>query len=120
MDSTTTVEELKGQVRAFCEAREWDQFHGPKDLAIGVATEAGELLEHFRFMSDEQATERISDPDRRPAVADELADVLFFVLRFAQRFNFDLHSVLLDKIAKNNQRYPVEKARGRNLKHSDL
>lgn len=120
MDSTATVEELKSRVRAFCEAREWDQFHGPKDLAIGVVTEAGELLERFRFMSDKQAAQQVSDPDRRAAVEEELADVLFFVLRFAQRFNVDLHSALVNKIAKNDERYPIEKARGRNLKHSDL
>lgn len=119
MDSTVTVEELKSRVRVFCEAREWDQFHGPKDLAIGVATEAGELLEHFRFKNDEQAVNQVSDPERRIAVAEELADVFFFVLRFAQRFNIDLHSALVDKIAKNDERYPIEKARGSNLKHSD-
>ena len=120
MDSTATIDELKNRVRAFCEARDWDQFHGPKDLAIGVATEASELLEHFRFMNDDEASSRLTEPERRQAIEEELADVLFFILRFAQRFDIDLDSALDRKIKKNDQRYPVEKARGSNLKHDEL
>jgi len=120
MDSTATIDSLKDRVRAFCEARDWDQFHGPKDLAIGVATEASELLEHFRFMNDEEASSRLAEPERRQAIEEELADVLFFILRFAQRFNVDLDTALDHKIKKNDDRYPVDKARGRNLKHDEL
>ena len=120
MDSTATIDALKDRVRAFCEARDWDQFHGPKDLAIGVATEASELLEHFRFMNDEEASSRLAEPERRQAIEEELADVLFFILRFAQRFNVDLDTALDHKIKKNDDRYPVDKARGSNLKHNEL
>lgn len=77
-----SVHELKEKIRKFCEARDWDQFHGPKDLAIGVITEASELHEHFRFLSEEQALELLKDPQQKEEIEDELADVLFFCSAF--------------------------------------
>ena len=115
-----TIEDLKQKVKAFCEARDWDQYHGPKDLAIGVSTEAAELLEHFRFQSDEQSLALLNDPTIREEIEDELADVLFFVLRFAQRFDVDLTTALLRKIEKSARKYPVEKAKGKNTKYTKL
>ena len=112
--------DLSDIVRQFCEARDWDQYHGPKDLAIGVITEAAELLEHFRFQSDEQALELLQVKKTREEIEDELADVLFFLLRFSQRFNIDLTTALLRKIEKSDAKYPVEKAKGSNVKYSKL
>lgn len=119
MDSVT-LDKLKSIVQNFCEARDWDQFHGPKDLAIGVSTEAAELLEHFRFQSDEQALALVNDLLTREEIEDELADVLFFLLRFSQRFNIDLTNALLRKIEKSERKYPVEKAKGKNTKYTKL
>lgn len=115
-----TIQELIEEVKAFCEARDWDQFHGPKDLAIGVITEASELLEHFRFQSDEQSLELLKDPHVREEIEDELADVLFFVLRFSQRFDVDLEKALIRKLEKSERKYPVEKAKGKNTKYTKL
>ena len=115
-----TVSGLQGLVQGFCEARDWDQYHGAKDLAIGVATEAGELLAHFRFLSEEQVAALLADAAGREAVEEELADVLFFLLRFAQRFDVDLAAALERKLTKNGERYPVDKARGRNAKYTEL
>jgi len=115
-----SVEDLMATVRSFCEARDWDQFHTPKDLAIGLATEASELLEIFRFLSDEQSAAKLADPESRQAIENELADVLFFLLRFSQRFDIDLSEALATKMALNAKRYPVEKSRGKNLKSTDL
>jgi len=119
-DKTTRLEELKRRVQEFCEERDWDRYHGAKDLAIGVITEASELLEHFRFLSDQECTAALEDLDKRRAIEQELADVLFFLLRFAQRFEIDLSESLLAKLETNAERYPAEKARGRNVKYSDL
>ena len=116
----TNIEQLTQRVRTFCEERDWDQYHGPKDLAIGVITEASELLEHFRFQSEEQALALLQDPKQREDIEDELADVLFFVLRFAQRFDVDLEKALVRKIAKSERKYPVEKAKGSNRKYTKL
>ncbi|MEA5115940.1 MAG: nucleotide pyrophosphohydrolase [Geobacteraceae bacterium] len=117
---TISIEELVRKVKDFCEARDWDQFHGPKDLAIGVSTEAAELLEHFRFQSDEQALALLNDPKTKEEIEDEIADVLFFLIRFSQRFNIDLTNALLRKIDKSDKKYPVEKAKGKNTKYTKL
>lgn len=114
------IDELAGLVRNFCEQRDWDQYHGPKDLAIGIITEASELLEIFRFLSDEQALDLLNDPMKKAAVEDELADVFFFLLRFAQRFDIAIDQALLRKVAKNEKRYPVELSKGKNCKYSEL
>jgi len=120
VDRETTLDNVKTQVRTFCEARDWDQFHTPKDLAIGLATEASALLEIFRFLTDEQSAAKLDDPKSRQAIEHEFADVLFFLLRFAQRFDIDLSEALATKMALNAKRYPVEKSRGKNLKDTDL
>ena len=120
MDKSVSIVDLKNRVQKFCENREWDQFHGAKDLAIGVITEAAELLEHFRFLSDDQARRLLSSPRKRKEVEDELADILFFVLRFAQRFKIDLEESFRKKLKKNAAKYPLKKARGKNIKYTDL
>lgn len=117
---SNSIGELISLVKSFCEARDWDQFHGPKDLAIGVITEASELLEHFRFLSDEQAMALLNNPQHKEDIEDELADVLFFLLRFSQRFDIDLSQALVRKIAKSEKKYPVDKAKGSNKKYSKL
>jgi NTP pyrophosphatase (non-canonical NTP hydrolase) len=119
-DSKTTVEELKTHLQKFCEAREWDQFHSPKELAIGLITEASELLEHFRFQSDEQIKAMLKNPETRVKIADELADTFFFVLRFAQLHGFDLADAYFAKMDRNEKKYPADKARGSNKKYTEL
>ncbi|RIL06161.1 MAG: nucleotide pyrophosphohydrolase [Proteobacteria bacterium] len=112
----TSVQSLQDAIRAFCEARDWDRFHGAKDLAIGVATEAGELLEHFRFRSEDEVDALFRDPSARDEIAGEMADVAIFLLRMAQRYEIDLGRAVLDKLAVNAKRYPVETSRGSNRK----
>ena len=116
MDNETTLAELKNQIQEFCEARDWDQFHNAKDLSIGAITEASELLEHFRFQTDRQMDEILSNPDKRHAIGEELADVLFFLLRFSQRFEFDLSDCFADKMTKNAKKYPAQEFHGKNHK----
>ncbi len=120
MDSATTVEDLKERVQRFCEARDWDQFHTPKELAIGIVTEAAELLAHFRFQSEGETRAQLADPARREAIENEVADVLYFVLRLCQVLDIDVASALEHKMRLNEVRYPVERARGRNLKYTEL
>lgn len=116
MDEHTTIGSMKEMVRAFCEARDWDQFHNPKDLAIGISTEANELLDIFRFQSEAQMKEMMKDSAVRNHIQEELADTLFFILRFSQMNDIDLHSALVDKVGKNGQRYTIEKSKGKNVK----
>lgn len=118
MDRKTTIEELKEMVKEFCEARDWNQFHNPKDLAIGISTEANELLQIFRFKSEEDMRQLMSS-ERKDEIEEELADVFYFVLRFAQMNNIDLSQAVKNKINKNNRKYPVEKAKGCNKKYNE-
>lgn len=114
------VNELIAKVKAFCDERDWDQFHNPKDLAIGISTEANELLDIFRFKSEEEMRLIFAEDSKRESVEEELADTLFFVLRFAQMNNIDLGEILDKKISKNAQKYPVEKIKGKNLKYTEI
>ncbi len=111
---------LTESVRSFCEARDWDQFHSPKDLAIGLATESAELLANFRFLTAEQVVQRLGDERDRLAIEQEVGDVLFFLLRFCQRCEIDPGSALMQKLAVNEAKYPVDRARGSNLKYDRL
>ncbi len=115
-----SLQEMTEKVKEFCEARDWDQFHDPKDLAIGISTEANELLSIFRFKSDEQMEEIFKDPDKLAHVEEEAADTLFFLLRFAQMNNLDLAECLEQKLQRNEEKYPVEKVKGKNLKYTEL
>lgn len=119
-DEAASVIELKRAVMEFCEARDWDQFHGIKELAIGVVTEGSELLELFRFLSAKECEELLDQPERREDFEDELADVLFFLLRIAGRYDVDLTNALEKKMKKNAAKYPVERARGSNRKYDKL
>lgn len=115
-----TVNELIDKVKAFCEERDWDQFHNPKDLAIGISTEANELLDIFRFKSMDDIDEIMSNKEKREHVEEELADVFFFVLRFAQMNHIDLKDALEMKIEKNARKYPADKVKGKNIKYNEI
>lgn len=120
MHNQDSLQVLSDKVRQFCEARDWDQFHGPKDLAIGLITEASELLEHFRFQSDQQALALFTDTQSKEEIESELADVFFFLLRFSQRFDIDLDKALRRKMEVSERKYPVHRAKGRNVKYTKL
>lgn len=116
---SVTVEELQDMIARFCSERDWDQFHNPKDLAIGISTESSELLELFRFKSEKESKEMFKDPESKEKIYDEFADVLYFVLRFAQMNNIDVKSALSDKMKKNEKNYPVEKSKSSNKKYDE-
>lgn len=118
-DHITTIAEMKDVVRRFCEARDWDRYHNAKDLAIGATTEAAELLDLFRFKSPGEVEEMFRTPKARENISDELADVLFFLLRMAQRYDVDLSAALRAKMEKNEAKYPVETVKGLNLKYNE-
>ncbi len=107
-------------VKEFCEARDWDQFHSPKELAIGISNEANELLSLFRFKSKEEMEKMLKDDAKRQQISQELADVLYFLLRFSQMYDFDLLEAIKEKMEINNRKYPVEKSKGKNVKYNEL
>ncbi len=112
-DSETTVASLKQLVEGFVDRRDWHQFHAPKNLAMSLAIEAAELMEHFQWISCE-ASRRIADqPDRLAEVADEVADVLCYALAMANELGLDLAAAVERKMARNERKYPAEEYRGR-------
>lgn len=119
MDCENNINELKEMVKKFCDDRDWEQFHNPKDLAIGISTEANELLSLFRFKNEEDMRQLFENSKKKEDIEDETADVFFFLLRFAQMNNIDLSEVLKKKIEKNNKKYNVEKFKGSNKKYSE-
>ena len=106
----TTLDELSRQLLEFARERDWEQFHSPKNLSMALAGEAGELLEHFQWLSEAQSASL--EADKKNAVALEMADILIYLLRLAERLDIDLLETAQRKIAINEQRYPVERVRG--------
>lgn len=118
MESPTQIQKLALMVREFCRERDWDQFHTSKDLAIGLVTEAGELLAEFRFLNPDQCRAALAGAESRETIGHELADVLFFLLRFSDLYGFDLARELEKKMAINAEKYPADKFRGKNHKYN--
>jgi NTP pyrophosphatase (non-canonical NTP hydrolase) len=107
-------------VRRFSEERDWDQFHNAKDLTIGIVTEASELLETFRFKSEQEVEDMFKDDTQAKSIRDELADIFYFALRLAQKYDIDVSKSLAQKISDNAKKYPVERAKGSNKKYTEL
>jgi len=105
---------LRDELRAFAAARDWAQFHSPKNLACALSVEAAELLEHFQWMTEDAS--RTLDDARRAAVAHEAADVLLYLVQLADQLGIDLCAAAREKIAINGAKYPVSTARGNSRK----
>ncbi|MCW5619561.1 MAG: nucleotide pyrophosphohydrolase [Burkholderiales bacterium] len=118
MNPSLSLDQLRAQLRAFVAERDWDQFHNPKNLAMALTVEAGELLEHFQWLTAEQADALA--PQTRAEVELEIADVLLFLLRLCDRLDIDPLQAAQRKLALNVARYPVDKARGRATKYDKL
>jgi NTP pyrophosphatase (non-canonical NTP hydrolase) len=112
------LQELTERLRAFAAERDWEQFHSPKNLASALTVEAAELLEHFQWLNEAQSAS-LSD-EQRHAVALEMADVLLYLLRLADRLGVDLPAAARAKLELNARKYPVDKSRGRSTKYTDL
>jgi NTP pyrophosphatase (non-canonical NTP hydrolase) len=110
--------DLREQLRRFAEERDWDQFHVPKNLAIALSVEASELLEHFQWLSEDES-KHLSE-EKLAKVREELADVLLYLIRIADKLDVDLVTAANRKIKVNAQKYPANKARGSSKKYTDL
>jgi len=113
-----TIDELTAEIRAFRDARDWRQFHNPKELAVAITAEAGELLQHFVWQDPGQSERRMIE--RRADIEDEIADVAILLFELADNSGIDLAAAMRAKLARNETRYPVAKARGSNAKYNEL
>ena len=111
-DQTTTIAQLRDQMRRFVEEREWRRFHTPKNLAMSLAIEAAELMEHFQWVDSAESQARGRDPARREGIEDEMADVCCYLLSLAEALDVDLSSAVAAKLVKNARKYPAELYRG--------
>lgn len=110
-DSTTTVDDLRQLVRQFVDERDWKKFHSPKNLSMALTIEAGELMEHFQWITPEESRDR--NQEQRVAIGEELADVMCYLLAIANEMNIDVTSTLNRKMELNRKKYPVEEIKGR-------
>ena len=109
---SSDIELIINELRRFNQERDWDQFHNGKDLAIGLSVEASELLEAFLWKAPESVNQ--------DKIREELADVLNYAFQMADKYNLDIKEIMLEKIRKNAQKYPVEKAKGSAKKYNEL
>ena len=107
LDDTTTVGSLKEAVRRFAAERAWERFHSPKNLVMALAVETAELMEHFLWITEEKSCNVVSEPEKRLAVADELADVACILLNLSLHTGIDLSDAIQSKMERNALRYPV-------------
>ncbi len=112
-DETTTVAQLRRLVAEFVEERDWRQFHLPKNVAMSIAIEAAELMEHFQWIEAADSRRLADDPEKLAEVGEELADVVAYCLALANELGLDLSQTLHDKMAKNVRKYPADEFRGR-------
>jgi dCTP diphosphatase len=118
-DASTTLQHVKDLMRHFVREREWEQFHDLKSLSMAVAVEAGELMDHFRWVDNKAAADVMRDPDQARGVRHEIADVLVLLAEFADVAGIDLSEAVAEKMEINRRKYPVELARGSAKKRSD-
>lgn len=113
-----SLDQLAQRLQAFAQARDWGQFHSPKNLASALIVEAGELLEHFQWLTEDQS--RNLDAAKKQEVAFEMADVLLYLIQMGNELGVDLVDAAQRKVVLNEQKYPVEQAKGSSKKYDEL
>ena len=111
-DVDTPVGQLREMVGHFVAERDWHQFHAPKNISMALAIEAAELMEHFQWITVEASREEMA-PEKRAAIGEEIADVLCYAMALCNEMNFDLATLMREKMKKNVQKYPADEFRGR-------
>jgi dCTP diphosphatase len=113
-----SLKDLQVKIQKFCDERDWDQFHNPKDLSISLALEAAEVMEHFQWKNVQEMAQHANK--NKDDIGEELADVFYWVLLLARKLDIDLVTAFNKKMEKNEQKYPIEKAKGSHKKYTEL
>lgn len=114
---TDELQDLKARIRHFADERDWDQFHSPKNLVMALIVEAAELVEHFQWLTEEQS--RYLSAGKQSEVEAELADILIYLVRIADKLDINLTHAALKKLQGNAEKYPAEKVKGRSKKYNE-
>jgi len=117
-NTKSEIEELTDLLIKFRDARNWDQFHSPKNLSMGLAAEAAELLEIFQWLTEEQSRCIVNDQEGMALVREEIADVFIYLVRLADKLGVDIEKAVEEKIKVNERKYPVELAKGNATKYN--
>lgn len=117
MPTSSDLLMLRDKLRTFSDARDWNQFHSPKNLSMALMVEVAELMEHFQWLTEEQSGNLPAD--KKAVVAEELADILLYLVRLSDKLGVDLKEAALNKLGKNAAKYPTEQVRGSAKKYSD-
>lgn len=108
MDNNTTLADLKTLVAEFIAARQWEKYHTSKNLAMSIAIESAELMEHFQWLEPEEVQKLLADPETRVEIGDELADVLIYAISFAIQADLDISEIVQKKMSRNEIRFPPQ------------
>lgn len=111
------LEDITAKIREFRDARDWDQFHNPKDMAIAISLEAGELLEHFLWKQSDEVEARVESHGEE--IEEEIADIAIYLFELADNLGIDLLTAMSDKIDKNDAKYPANQVKGSSKKYSE-
>ncbi len=112
--------ELKNQLSEFAKERDWEQFHSVKNLVMALSVESSELLEIFQWLTPDQADQLKTNPDLKMHAQEEIADIFIYLLRVATKLEINISDAVADKMIKNAEKYPVDLARGKSLKYTNL
>jgi len=120
MESKVSIKELKEFSKKFQEERDWDKYHTPKDVAIALSVEAGEVLELFLWKSDKEVEEMLKDPIKKNKVTEEVADVFSYLILLSNKLDIDLVKSFYEKMDKNHEKYPIDKIKGDFKKYTEI
>lgn len=120
MSEKLDLDKIKNYLEEYAKARDWEQFHNPKNIAMALSVEAGELVELFQWLSPEQALQVKDNPEKLNHVSEELADILSYTILMAKYLGVNLEEALEAKLLKNAEKYPVDKARGTAKKYTEF
>ena len=114
------LKKIYSEIEKFTTDRDWDQFHSIKNLSMALSVESAELLEIFQWLTDEQSNKVKDDPKTKSKIEDEVADIFVYLLRIVHKSNIDLESAVLNKLKKNEEKYPIEMSRGNSKKYNEF
>lgn len=114
------IEKIQTKIREFVRARDWEQYHNPKNLAMALSGEVGELLEIFQWLNLEESNEVMKDPKTATRIRHELADICVYLLRLSDKLNISLEEAILEKLELNEKKYPTHLSKGVATKYTDL
>ncbi|AFK22646.1 nucleotide pyrophosphohydrolase [Pyrococcus sp. ST04] len=115
-----SIKYITQKIVKFRDERDWKKYHTPKNLAISLIIEIGELFEHFQWKTDDEILQDVKNPEKKEQIADELADVAIYTFLLANELGIDLEDAILRKLEKNKRKYPVELVKGKFMKYTEL